>query len=133
MGRKPGSLNRKTLMMMPMLEQLGYRDPAHVLAEVASMPHSRLKKLTATEAGRSALAARLKAASDLMPFCHGKLPVTLNVQRDLPEFYILGNTNQLEQDQGLKDVTPVDVGCQVVGHSADLFETIQQSEDKADD
>lgn len=131
MGRKPGSLNRKTTMMLPMLEALNYRDPAHVLGEYASMPHARLKKLMSSEAGRAAVAARLKAASELMPYCHAKMAVKVDVGGELPVFHILGDRDQLEQ--GLSAPVVEHVGRELVGQSVDLFENIQQSGEKADD
>lgn len=133
MGRKPGSLNRKTMMMLPMLEALSYRDPAQVLAEIASMPEARLRKLTATEAGRSAMAARLKAAAELMPYCHGKLPVSVNVTPILPVLEIVTGTNQIEQFQQDASVVAEHVGWRDVGRVHDLFENVQQFEEKADD
>ena len=68
-----------------------------------------------------------------MPYCHGKLPVTLNVQHDLPEFYILGNTNQLEQNQQVSGDVIDHVSRGDVAHSADLFESIQQFDGGTDD
>lgn len=131
MGRKPGSLNKKTRMMLPMLEALGYRDPAHVLGEYASMPQARLKKLMSSEAGRAAVAARLKAASELMPYCHAKMAVKVDVGGELPVFHILGDRDQLEQ--GLSAPIVEHVAQQLVAQSADLFDNIQQSGEKADD
>jgi hypothetical protein len=131
MGRKPGSLNRKTMMMLPMLEALDYRDPALVLGEYASMPQARLKKLMSSEAGRAAVAARLKAASELMPYCHAKMAVKVDIGGELPVFHILGDRHQLEQEVSSPVVEHV--GRELVGHSADLFESIQQSGEKADD
>ena len=133
MGRKPGSLNRKTLMMLPMLEALGYRDPAAVLGEYASMPELRLRKLMKTEAGRAAVAARLKAASELMPYCHAKMAVKVDVGGELPIFHILGDRDQIEQNQGVSAPAIEHVGQTMVGRAVDLFENAQQFEDKADD
>ena len=131
MGRKPGSLNRKTRMMLPMLEALNYKDPAIVLAEIASMPEIRLRKITKTEAGRAGLVARLRAAAELMPYCHGKLPVKIDVGGELPVFHILGDRDQLEQ--GVSSPVIEHVGQQRVGQGADLFDKIQQSGEEADD
>lgn len=131
MGRKPGSLNRKTRMMLPMLEALNYKDPAIVLAEIASMPEIRLRKITKTEAGRAGLVARLRAAAELMPYCHGKLPVKIDVGGELPVFHILGDRDQLEQ--GVSAPVIEHVGQPLVGQGADLFDNIQQSGEEADD
>ncbi len=131
MGRKPGSLNRKTRMMLPMLEALNYKDPAIVLAEIASMPELKLRKITRTEAGRAGLVARLRAAAELMPYCHGKLPVKIDVGGELPVFHILGDRDQLEQ--GVSSPVIEHVGQQLVGQGADLFDNIQQSGEEADD
>jgi hypothetical protein len=114
-----------------MLEALDYRDPALVLGEYASMPQARLKKLMSSEAGRAAVAARLKAASELMPYCHAKMAVKVDIGGELPVFHILGDRHQLEQ--GVSSPVVEHVGRELVGHSADLFESIQQSGDKADD
>lgn len=133
MGRKPGSLNRKTTMMLPMLEALGYRDPAHVLGEYASMPEARLKKLMSSEAGRAAVAARLKAASELMPYCHAKMAVKVDLGGELPIFHILGDRDQIEGNQGVAAPVIEHVGQQQVGREGDLFETAQQSGEKTDD
>ena len=133
MGRKPGSLNRKTRMMLPMLEALNYKDPAIVLAEIASMPELKLRKITRTEAGRAGLVARLRAAAELMPYCHGKLPVKIDVIDKLPVFNLFFDRHQLEENQEV--VAPVidHVGQQLVGQGADLFDNIQQSSEEADD
>lgn len=126
MGRKPGAINKKTRMLLPMLEQLGYRDPAVVLAEFASMPELRLKKLVSSEAGRAAVTARLKAASELMPYCHGKLPVRVDIGGELPVFHILGDRDQLEQ--GLSAPVIEHVGQHDVGQTGELFENIEVSD-----
>ncbi len=131
MGRKPGALNRKTTMMLPMLEALGYRDPAHVLGEYASMPELRLRKQMKTEAGRAAVAARLKAAAELMPYCHAKMAVKVDLGGELPVFHILGDRDQLEQ--GVSSPVVEHVGQQLVGQGADLFESKQLFDEKADD
>lgn len=128
MGRKPGALNKKTRLLLPMLEQLGYRDPAVVLAEFASMPELRLKKLVSSEAGRAAVAARLKAAAELMPYCHGKLPVKVDIGGELPIFHILGDRDQLEQ--GVSAPVIEHVGRDEVGQTGELFENIEVSDEK---
>jgi hypothetical protein len=125
-------------MMLPMLEVLGYRDPAVVLAEIASMPEARLRKATKTEAGRHALAARIRAAAELMPYCHAKMAVKVDVGGDLPTFVLFGDRNQLdlpqvEQNQG--DSAPLidHVARPDVARDGDLFDNAQQFGDGADD
>lgn len=135
MARKTGSVNRRSLMVLPMLEALGYRDPAVVLGEFASMPAARLKKLMASEAGRASVAARLKAAAELMPYCHSKMAVKVDIGGDLPIFQIFGDRDQIEieQNQGLTLPAPGDVGRDDVGRQADLIEVIEQSGERTDD
>lgn len=133
MGRKPGSLNKKTRMMLPMLEALGYRDPAVVLAEVVSMPELRLRKQMRTEAGRAAVAARLKAAAELMPYCHGKMPVKLEIGDNLPVFNLFFDRHQLQENQELSSPIVDHVAQDHVAQVDDLFENTQLFQDKADD
>lgn len=133
MGRAPGSLNRRTRLMLPMLEALEFRDPALVLAEIASMPELRLRKWTRTEAGRHALAARIKAATELMPYCHSKMPVQVNTELSLPIINIYGDRDQLQGNQQLSLEQAGNVGRNDVGQLVFPFENAQQFEDKADD
>lgn len=109
MGRPAGSLNRKTLRLGAYLESLGHRDPAVVLAELASMPMVDLKRLAKGKDGAAALAARIRAAEALMPYLHGKMPVRIESEGALPVLQLLVGTNQIEQFQTLKDVTPPEV------------------------
>jgi hypothetical protein len=134
MGSRRGRPNKRSVMMLPMLEQLGYRDPAVVLAEIAAMPEMRLRKMTKTEAGRQALAARIRAAAELMPYCHAKMAVKVDIGGDLPVFHILGDRDQLsEENQGVAGQIIDHVGRNDVGSQADLIETIEQLKEKADD
>ena len=133
MGSRKGIPNKRSTMVLPMLEALGHRDPAIILAEIASMPELRLRKMLRTEAGRQAMAFRVKAASELMPYVHSKMAVKVDVGGDLPVFNIFGNRNQLEDNQGVSGPVLEHVGRTEVGQTSDLFEKVQQVVDKADD
>lgn len=133
MASRLGRPNKRSTMVLPMLAELGFRDPAVVLAEIASMPELRLRKLTKSEAGRAALAARIKAASDLMPYCHSKMAVKVDIGGELPVFHILGDRDQLEGNQQDSGTVIEHVGRDDVARQGDLLETIQQSVEEADD
>ena len=133
MGSRKGRPNRRSTMMLPMLEGLGYRDPAVILAEIANMPELRLRRWTKTEAGRAALAARIKAASEMMPYCHSKMAVKVDVGSDLPTFILFGDRNQLEQNQRVSGPVIEAVGHETVGQGGDLFENVQQFDGNPDD
>lgn len=97
MARTKGAINRKTRMLPAMLEALEYRDPAVVLAEIASMPDAELLKLCSSEGRRAALSARIRSAEALMPYVHGKRPVEVLVTDDrLPLLIIQTGMDQLD-------------------------------------
>lgn len=120
-GRPAGALNRKTLMLPAWLEELGYRDPAVILSEIASMPQADLARLTRTKPLQAAMAARIKAASELMPYLHGKrVPVSDQGEERLPMLILDAGTNMIElrrqaalaidarpvENQGVRRATP---------------------------
>lgn len=85
-GRRKGSKNRRTKDFERYILQNGNRDPALVLAEIASTPPEVLvqrSKHLDLEKHRlnygSAQALRMRAAEGLMPYMHGKKPVQVEL------------------------------------------------------
>ena len=88
-GRRPGSKNRRTKDFEQYVLQNGNRDPALVLAEIASTPPEVLVQRSAamdpakkrlTYGGAQAL--RTRCAEGLMPYMHGKKPVAVELRAD---------------------------------------------------
>ncbi len=84
-GRPAGSPNRSTLQLQRWLQAKGYRDPAEFLASVVSMDTRELAAvLKGTRAGEvatvtfdqaaEALRVQMRAASELMPYFHQRMP-----------------------------------------------------------
>lgn len=88
-GRPPGSPNRTTLQLQRYLQARGYRDPAEFLASLVSMDTRALAAalrgpVPPREDGEvppvgfgealAALELQRKAASDLMPYFHQRMP-----------------------------------------------------------
>ena len=76
-GRPPGSPNRTTLQLQRLLMAKGYRDPAEFLAAIVSMDVKDLAKLGLKAV--DALGVQVKAAGELMPYFHSKMPTSIEV------------------------------------------------------
>lgn len=129
-GRPPGAEARSKKQLREHLAALGYRDPAMVLAETMSMSETELQRVVnrhddgtlVPEAERisrfEAKAMKLKAAAELMPYLHGKMPtVELQPDEKLPLLILELGTNQLDIDRGRIDggqsAAPLSIGAPV--------------------
>lgn len=88
-GRKPGSKNKRTRDFEKYILQNGNRDPALILAEIASTPPEVLvQRSSVMDPAKKQLtygaaqALRTRAAEGLMPYMHGKKPVQVEVRAD---------------------------------------------------
>lgn len=88
-GRKPGSKNKRTKDFEKYILQNGNRDPALILAEIASTPPEVLVQRSAVMDPAkkqltygAAQALRTRAAEGLMPYMHGKKPVQVELRAD---------------------------------------------------
>lgn len=104
-GRKPGSKNRRTKDFERYILQNGNRDPALVLAEIASTPPEILvQRSQAMDPIKKRLdygqaqALRLRAAEGLMPYMHGKKPVQVEVTADGDFNLIIPGVNVSQDD-----------------------------------
>jgi hypothetical protein len=131
MARTKGAINRKTKMLPAMLAALDYRDPAIVLAEIASMPDAELLKLCSSEGRRAALSARIRSAEALMPYVHGKRPVEVLVTDDrLPMLIIQNGTDQLEGKKANEiNAAPLLVARPLVAQEQQAFDLERKSDD----
>lgn len=77
-GRPPGSPNRSTLQLQRLLMARGYRDPAEFLAATMTMDVGELASALSCKKVE-AMAHQLRAASELMPYFHQKMPVAVEV------------------------------------------------------
>lgn len=131
MARTKGAINRKTKMLPAMLAALDYRDPAIVLAEIASMPDAELLKLCSSEDRRAALSARIRSAEALMPYVHGKRPVEVLVTDDrLPMLIIQNGTDQLEGKKANEiNAAPLLVARPLVAQEQQAFDLERKSDE----
>lgn len=131
MARTKGAINRKTKMLPAMLAALDYRDPALVLAEIASMPDAELLKLCSSEGRRAALSARIRSAEALMPYVHGKRPVEVLVTDDrLPMLIIQNGTDQLEGKKANEiNAAPLLVARPLVAQEQQAFDLERESDE----
>lgn len=88
-GRRKGSKNRRTKDFERYILQNGNRDPALVLAEIASTPPEvlvqRSRHLDPVKKQLdygAAQALRMRAAEGLMPYMHGKKPVQVELSAE---------------------------------------------------
>lgn len=113
-GRPAGALDRGKRHLKEYLAGLGYRDPAVVLAETFSRPIWELQEALNTDpdgipvakeqriSRAEVFALQLKAAAELLPYLHGKMPaVDVPPDERLPVLVIDTGTNQLDVDRGL--------------------------------
>ena len=104
-GRKPGSKNKRTKDFEKYILQNGNRDPALVLAEIASTPPEVLMQRSAVmDSSKKALtyggaqALRQRAAEGLMPYMHGKKPVQVELRADGDFNLIIPGVNTSQAD-----------------------------------
>jgi len=96
-GRPSGAMNRKTKALADYLTGLGYTDPAIVLAETYSRPVDELADALGCDK-LEAFQLQQRAAAELMPYLHGKMPLEVKVtEQRLPLLIMDLGTNQLEQ------------------------------------
>lgn len=88
-GRRKGSKNKRTKDFERYILQNGNRDPALIMAEIASTPPEILvERSKAMDPVKKRLdyggaqALRLRAAEGLMPYMHGKKPVQVELSAD---------------------------------------------------
>ena len=131
MARTKGAINRKTMMLPKMLEALGHRDPAVVLAEIASMDFRQLMRFAGSETRRAALAAKIRSAEALMPYVHGKRPVEVLVTDDrLPMLIIQNGTDQLEGKKANEiNAAPLLVARPLVAQEQQAFDLERKSDE----
>lgn len=103
-GRKPGSRNRKTEDFDRYIRQFG-RDPAITLMEIQSTPPEVLverSKLMDTDKRRmsygDAQALRTRCAEALMPYMHGKKPISVDLNAKGDFNLIIPGVNMSESD-----------------------------------
>ncbi|MCJ8143824.1 hypothetical protein MKI84_12945 [Ancylobacter sp. A5.8] len=116
-GRPAGAEGRSKKQLREYLAGLGYSDPAVVLAETMSMADADLQHVLSQRVKEpdgsvrtervtlaEARAIRLRAAAELMPYLHGKMPtVELQPDEKLPMLILELGTNQLDIDRGRID------------------------------
>lgn len=134
-GRPAGSVNRTTLQLQRLLLQRGYRDPAEFLASIVSMDARELaRELTREEKVgeavvrvadvRDAVDLQIKAAKELMPYFHQRMPIAVEHHGDRArpliiirdgdgpgararvvegEAMSIHDAQEVEQDQGFSD------------------------------
>lgn len=100
-GRPPGARNRKSVDFERWYYSAGYKDPAVFLAELVSADPMALARAASVKIAE-AIAIQQRAASDLLPYLHGKKPteVVLTDER-LPTLIIVTDSNQLVEAQQL--------------------------------
>lgn len=92
-GRPAGSVNRTTLQLQRLLLQRGYRDPAEFLASIVSMDARELARelskpakigeaIVEVTSVADALDLQVKAAKELMPYFHQRMPIAVEHHGD---------------------------------------------------
>lgn len=115
-GRPPGARNRKTKAFEDWYFAR-FKDPAVALGELVTMDPRALQQLLVEDRhsilereGKLAevpgllelIKLQLAAASELMPYLHGKKPIDINVTDErLPTIIVVANENQLDQARRL--------------------------------
>lgn len=116
-GRPAGAEARSKKQLREYLAGLGYSDPAVILAETMSMQDGELQMILSQRVKAKdgdeyveritlaeARSIRLKAAAELLPYLHGKMPtVELQPDEKLPMLIIELGTNQMDIDRGRID------------------------------
>lgn len=104
-GRPAGSRNKRTKDFERYILQNGNRDPALILAEIASTPPEVLVQRSAVmDPAKKALtygaaqALRTRAAEGLMPYMHGKKPVQVELRADGDFNLIIPGVNVSQED-----------------------------------
>lgn len=109
-GRPAGSPNRSTLDLKRLLLARGYRDPAEFLASVMSMDVIELAKALrggadglqpSFDQAQAALALQVRAASELMPYFHQKMPIAVQHSGETarPLIVIAGGAATIQERQ----------------------------------
>lgn len=115
-GRPKGAKNRKTEQVQAYYHARGYTDPLLILAEIANAdPLALAQVIGGKEPRKAAFDAIRGAASELMPYFHGKMPVKVEVEGgQLPVLVIAAGTNQLDQARELAEKRALSIGAPVV-------------------
>lgn len=107
-GRPKGAANRKTLAMKALYQAKGFRDPLLYLGEMLSKdPLELLVWMRANGSSELTLIEvvelQLKAAAELAPYLHGKMPVRIEVDdARLPVLAIDLGTDMVAERQVLQ-------------------------------
>ncbi len=100
-GRPPGARNRKSVDFEKWYHAAGFKDPAVFLAELVSADPMALARAASVEIA-DAIAIQQRAATDLLPYLHGKKPTEVVVTDErLPTLIVVTNSNQLAEAQQL--------------------------------
>ena len=76
-GRPKGVVDRTTLQLSRFLRAKGYRDPAEFLASIVSMDTRELARELGEEGLAGVVELQVKAAKELMPYFHQKMPLAV--------------------------------------------------------
>lgn len=109
-GRRPGSLNKKTLAVKAMFAAKGYRDPLLFLGEMYSADPVALRGLLNLHEGeaKSSLLEVLQfqraCAAEVAPYIHGKMPMRIDISDErLPMLHIHLDGDQLTASRRERD------------------------------
>lgn len=102
-GRPPGARNRKSVDFERWYHAAGFKDPAVFLAELVSADPMAVARVASVKVS-DALELQRRAATDLLPYLHGKKPTEVVVTDErLPTLIVVTNSNQLEEARQLLD------------------------------
>ena len=76
-GVRSGVVDRTTLQLSRFLRARGYRDPAEFLASIVSADTRELAQALGEEGLGGVVELQIKAAKELMPYFHQKMPLAV--------------------------------------------------------
>lgn len=134
MPRPKGSKNKRKLGIPEELRaRLNNQDPMEVLASIYSMDHKALAKMVRSAAGARAMAMKMAAAKEAMPYMHSKMPVKVEVDPDqLPRLVIVTDRHQMQnvqQNQQLIQRLEHGVGRVDVGRDSQVLDVKGETDD----